>query len=245
MSDPVEANRVIDEREFNTHHLPHLLNYVIPIVPKGEWPASGVLVSAGGRHFVATAAHCIVGTFRVVKSLEPLQLHRSYEGRVRELRILGIERHASLDVGYVEIADPECAELGLEQLAFEAITEGTVQIVGYPQVLAHVDQRSLSIGQGTFGTSIIDRTANRILLSFPKSGWKLDGSGAWVESEFPHHPKGFSGGACFGVMKTPGLVERVEYKLLGIQYAWDKRSRELHAVPIKQWHEFLVDKAGL
>jgi hypothetical protein len=67
-------------------------------------------------------------------------------------------------------------------------------------------------------------------------------TGYWDESPFPETPKGFSGGACFGIVNPTSLVAHIEYKLLGIQYAWTKGRRGLHATSIKPWRELLVER---
>jgi len=50
---------------------------------------------------------------------------------------------------------------------------------------------------------------------YPKVGVKYDeGTGEWNESPFPKTPKGFSGGAIFGVAKKAGLIEQTVYNCL-------------------------------
>src|SRR5689334_10036453 len=49
-----------EDREFHTVHLPHLINYVVPVVQLKNGTVevgSGVLVGAVGKHFIATAKH--------------------------------------------------------------------------------------------------------------------------------------------------------------------------------------------
>src|SRR5262245_31534967 len=126
-----------ENREFYTLHLPHLISYVVPVVQskRGDVEVgSGVLVKVGKRHFVATAQHCIEADVRVVRSMAPF-LGSSTTG-TRELRILDRGSHESLDLGFLEIKDPECAELDWDQLSDERIGGGMVHVVGYPTVLA-------------------------------------------------------------------------------------------------------------
>jgi len=62
-------------REFYTLHLPHLISYVVPVLQSKNGRVeigSGVLVNADGRHFVATAKHCIDADVRVIRSTNPL-----------------------------------------------------------------------------------------------------------------------------------------------------------------------------
>ena len=240
-----------EHREFHSLHLPHLINYVVPVMQKKRTVeiGSGVLVRAGDQHFIATAKHCIdAEKVRVVRSKIPLRLQESGTSDTRELRILRKGWHDRLGLGFLEIADPECAELGWDQLCTRKITGGMVQIIGYPQVLTIPVETipgklmDISLCAGTFGTSLKDETDDRMTLDYPQVGMKYDeATGQWYESPFPKTPHGFSGGACFGVSKPPGVIARVEYNLLAIQYAWNERD-SVFAVPIKRWRELLVDR---
>jgi hypothetical protein len=238
-----------EDREFYTLHLPHLINYVVPVLQSkdgGIEIGSGVLVCASGRHFVATAKHCIDANVRVVRSAVPVQ--RTGTTKTMPLQIKDRGWHDSLDIGYLEIADPECAELSWEQLCNDRIVEGMAQFVGYPEVLVDaIHGRSgkltdVSIAAGTFGTTLTRETDDRMTFGYPKLGSKYDvATGTWHESPFPKTPRGFSGGACFGVAKPPGRIAQVQYKLMAIQYAWNKRD-SVFAVPIKRWCDLLTDR---
>jgi hypothetical protein len=53
-----------ENREFYTLHLPQLVNYVVPVIQLKDGKleiASGVLVRAAEKHFVATSKHCVDG----------------------------------------------------------------------------------------------------------------------------------------------------------------------------------------
>jgi hypothetical protein len=236
-------------REFYTLHLPSLIAYVVPVLQSkkgGIEIGSGVLVNASGRHFVATAKHCIDADVRVVRSTNPLQ--RVGTTHTRPLHILGRGWHDTLDLGYMEIADPECAELGWDQLCKDRIVSGMAQFVGYSEELLETIQTArgkltdVSLAAGTFGTTLKGETDDRMTFDYPKIGTKYDETtGAWHESAFPKTPRGFSGGACFGVANPPGLVAQVQYKLLAIQQAWNKRD-SVFAVPIKRWCELLTER---
>jgi Trypsin-like peptidase domain len=243
-----------EHREFYSLHLPQLINYVVPVVQKKRElkVGSGVLVRAGDRHFIATAKHCIdADKVRVVRSDIPLGPQGSGTSDARELRILGKSWHDRLDLGFLEIADPECAELGWDQLCTDKITGGRVHIVGYPQVLTIPTERfpgkltDISLCAGAFGTCVKEESDDRMILDYPRVGMKYDETtGEWHESSFPKTPEGFSGGACFGVAKPPGAIARLEYNLLAIQYAWNELD-SVFAVPIKRWRELLVDRGML
>lgn len=237
-----------EDREFYTVHLPHLVSYVVPVLQstkRGIEVASGVLVNAGGRHFVATAKHCIDANVRVVRSTNPLQPAGT---TCRPLHINGRGWHDTLDLGYLEIADPECAELCWDQLCNDRIASGLVQFVGYPEVLVKPILTSqgkltdVSLAVGTFGTSLKNETDDRMAFDYPKIGMKYDeATGTWYENPFPNSPRGFSGGACFAVAKPHGLIRQVQYKLLAIQYAWNERD-SVFAVPVKRWCELLTER---
>jgi hypothetical protein len=100
----------------------------------------------------------------------------------------------------------------------------------------------VSLAAGTFGTTLKEETDDRMTFAYPEIGTKYDAAtGTWFESPFPKTPRGFSGGACFGVAKPPGLIAQVQYKLLAIQYAWNERD-SVFAVPVKRWCELLTER---
>jgi hypothetical protein len=163
----------------------------------------------------------------------------------RLLHIINRGWHDTLDLGYLEIADPECPELGWDQLCNDQIVGGTVQFVGFPEVLVQAIETvpgklvDVSLATAAFGTTLKEETDNRMTFHYPRIGRRYEETtGTWCESTFPETPRGFSGGACFGVTKPPGLIMQVQYKLLAIQYAWNQRD-SVFAVPIKRWCELL------
>ena len=102
--------------------------------------------------------------------------------------------------------------------------------------------KDVSLAAGTFATSLKEETDDRMTFGYPKIGMKYDEArGTWHENPFPESPRGFSGGACFGVTKPPGLITQVQYKLLAIQYAWNERD-SVFAVPVKRWCELLTER---
>jgi hypothetical protein len=243
-----------EHQEFCTLHLPHLINYVVPVVLMENGKpqlGSGVLVGAGGRHFIATARHCIdaIGAkVWTMRSTKPLQRYPAPGTPIRKLRVLEKGWHDTLDLGYLEIADPECPELRWDQLCDSQITSGMVHFVGYPVVLADAVETvpgrlmDVSLTAATFGTGLTENSEDRMTFDYPVIGKRRDAKGEWIDSPFPETPKGFSGGACFGIVNPTSLVAHFEYKLLGIQYAWDKALRVVYATPIKRWCELLVER---
>lgn len=242
-----------ENREFHILHLPHLLNYVVAVMQMKEGRleiGSGVLLKAGDRHFIATARHCIDGQkVRVIRSESFEQLQRSGVSGSRELHIRESGWHDTLDIGYLEIANPHCAEMGWEQLSNDRITGGMVQVVGYPEVLTITVQTipgkltDISLCAGTFGTTLTKETPEQMTFNYPEIGKKYDPAmGTWHEAPFPKTPRGFSGGAIFGVAKQPGVIPQVEYKLLGIQYAWNENQRVVFATPIQRLKELLAER---
>lgn len=232
-----------DSREFNDLYLPDLLRYVVAVTQNPDELGSGVLVNVQGRHFVATAAHCInKKNPGVLFCASPVNLTTCVE--TRPLRIIQRGWHESLDIGYLEIQNPACAELTWDQLSPAKVLSGPLHIVGYPAAHVAIDfgRREITLAQGAFQTSLIEQTADYLKLNYPKEGAKYDGtSGEWVPGLFPPSPKGYSGGACFGVAKhtTVGGVEQIRYLLFGIQSCWLESERYVKAIPIKHWCDLL------
>jgi hypothetical protein len=134
------AKPVYDYQESRSVYLPNLINYVVPVIQerknKGAQIGSGVLVGAEGRHFIATAGHCIDAVdarVRAVRSSKPLRPHPAPNTPSRDLETLDRGWHDTLDLGYLVIADPECPELRWDQLCDRQIAEGLVHFVGYPK----------------------------------------------------------------------------------------------------------------
>lgn len=237
----MDAERYIT---FSRNYLPDLFNYVVPVVDGNEI-ASGVMVNVRGRHFVATAQHCIRHNPRVMRSEVRLEQNRIVQ--TRALRVIGRGWHDSLDIGYLEVEDAIGPELGWDQLSGKCVVEGAVHIIGYPEVLTQLDmsRKNVSLCVACFGTSVMEQTDEFLKLDYPKEGLKPNDAGELVKSEFPEHPRGFSGGGCFGVSSSTSDsgIEKIEYHLLGVQYEWHKGERWVKVVPIKRWCDLLTEKA--
>jgi hypothetical protein len=199
-------------REFSTHHLPKLTNYVVAVVSDGNNgpdAGSGTLVNVGGRHFVATAAHCIGRNTRVLASTRPLSPGLSAEVRALTVIRTGKMESETPDVGYLEIEDPKRPEVQWDQLSDERIVEGLIHIVGLPRVLDQIDKarREFSFGLGVFGSTLLEETDDYLKFAFPEKGTRYNpDTHQWEDSLFPPHPRGFSGGGCFGVSRREGSV---------------------------------------
>jgi hypothetical protein len=240
------------DEEFSRLHLPSLINYVVLVLQEPSEGAvsvgSGVLVKIGERHFLATAAHCLEGRIRVARSLTPLRADQGVEG-TRGLRVIRMGRHANrdLDVGFVEIADPLCPELSLDQFTSAGTEQSLARFIGYPSAMVErvsVDgkPRSIALTAASFGTSFIERTEDRLFFNYPEAVQRYDlATKTQIESQLPPTPHGFSGGACFSVREAESSVASLEYRLLGIQSAWLPQSRRLCVVPIERWLEMAAD----
>src|SRR5438270_3856158 len=108
---------------FATNHLPALLKYAVAIAHEDDdgtaCIGSGVFVTARGRHFIATAEHCIrrnpqvmVGDFHLIDDRIVAR---------NPLRILASRSHASLDIGLLEVESPNQPELQQTQLCCDRI----------------------------------------------------------------------------------------------------------------------------
>jgi hypothetical protein len=231
-----------ESAEFNNFHLPNLLRYVVAIFSGTGDLGSGVLVNVGGRHLVATAAHCIENRPQVMLCRSPVKLAGAVE--MRGVRVLDTVRHPNgdIDIGYLEIENPKVPEIGWRQLNWGPI-EGPVHIVGYPASHAKVDQpaRVITVGQNAFQTNLIEATPEYLKFHYPEHGSAYDAATrTWVPCPFPETPRGFSGGGGFCVCKQTTPVEFVEYRLIGIQSCWLKSERYVKVVPIKLWCDLVV-----
>jgi hypothetical protein len=223
-----------ESKEFNDLHLPHLLRYVAPIMWNPMNLGSSVLVNVGGRHFAASAAHCIKQ--RPVVMIAPTPVSHNNPVEMKPLFAKYSTFHNKVDIGYVEIDDPGCEAVTLDQISYapELLT-GQVHVVGYPATEANKDdiKREISLGINLFSTTIIEATPDYLKLHYPSKGTRYDAaSGTWSPSEFPRTPHGFSGGGVFVITKKLiGGLEVIEYKLVAIQSCWLESERYVKAIP--------------
>jgi hypothetical protein len=234
-----------DSKEFNDFHLPHLVQFVVPILWNPMNAGSGVLVDVQGRHFVASAAHCIQSNPLIQIYPTPINVRTPVE--TKTLRPRSTDWHKNVDIGYVEIEDPGSQALCWDQLSYapELLT-GQVHVIGYPKVNVKLDlrRREALFGLTTFSTSIIEATPDYLKLRYPVHGSRYDvASRTWIPAQFPETPHGFSGGGVFVVTKARiGGLEVVQYKLVAIQSRWMESERYVKAVPIAWWCDLLKSK---
>jgi hypothetical protein len=238
-----EVIRPMDEHpEFREHYLADLINYVTPILQKEPLElGSGVLINVQGRHFIATAAHCIDRVHRAIISEGRMRQSGTTEGR--DLRILRKRAHPTLDLGYLEIEDPRCGEVAWDQLCDHPPTDGIVHIAGYPitMVESETPLRQISIAAGVFSTSLVEDAPEYLKFAYPKEGHKYnEKTKTWSPSPFPETPKGFSGGGCFAVVGSiANGVQVRSYQLYAIQVSWDRAKRSVTAIPVRHWCDLL------
>jgi hypothetical protein len=233
--------------EFQKDHLPNLFKYVVPIAHENtdnrrESIGSGVLVNLNGRHYVATAAHCIKLNPRVLHDVFYMLAGRLHDDK--PVKIVDRGWHATLDVGFLQIDEPMSKELDESHLCVETVKEGTVHVIGHPRCEANVDPAKgpIEVKKCVFGSSVLEQSAAAMRLAYPVDGVRF-AKGQWWTEPFPETPHGFSGGGCFGVSYTTGPVVSYQYKLLAIQVSWHSGERWVEAVPIKQWLSLVSELA--
>jgi hypothetical protein len=247
---------VADEQlyaDFPSTYLPDLFKYVVPIVHEDddgkECLGSGVWVRVGDRHLIASARHCVERYPRLVLGDEfILQGGRILPKQTAAIRTKFL--HPVFDLGVLEIdSSSPPKELLTSQLSFDQIVGGSVHIVGHPICLSNLDVmngRRLLLTKATFCTVLVEASDACLKFAYPVEGQSYDTrQGKWIRAFFPTTPHGFSGGACFGVTKTSRAgLEIIEYKLLGIQYAWDESARHVKVIPIKHWVDLVTESYG-
>jgi hypothetical protein len=233
--------------DFSNSHLPDLFRYVTAIAhideDGNEAIGSGVFVQIHGRHFVATARHCIENNPRLL--LGDFSATRKGIVPDRPVQIIQSGWHETLDIGFLETTDLNHSELSESHLCFEKIVAGPVHVVGHPEDRQEVDKRrrEISLFKCAFGTTLIEETDVSMKFAYPVEGVRVGDNKQWEKVPFPKTPRGFSGGAVFGVSNTSrGNLQAIEYKLLGIQCSWSETARWVKAVPIKCWHELIMSR---
>jgi hypothetical protein len=225
---------------FIANYLPDLVNYVVPIFNGNNELGSGVVINDHGRHFVVTAKHCIEHQPRVFRPVARVENRK--EVGTRQIAVMRTVLHETLDIGYLQLEESSGSELTPSQLCSDRIVDGMVHVIGYPTALAYIDlpNKNASVSCGSFATTLIEEADEYLKLEYPRFGYRPNEAGQWEPSLFPETPKGFSGGGCFGVaFSTTGLIQTVEYKLLGIQSSWSEDGRWVKVIPIKHFSGLL------
>lgn len=237
-----------ESKEFNDHHLPHLLRYVVPILWNPMEAGSGVLLRIQDRHFVASAAHCIQSNPLIQIMPTSLNLHAPVE--TRTLRPIRSGWHAGHDIGWVEITDPGCEAVGWDQMFYSPeLFTGQVHVLGYPksEMTINFQKMEALFGLCTFSTGVMEAMPDYLKLHYPVTGSRYDeASGSWSHCPFPTTPHGFSGGGVFAVAKSlVGGMEVYQYKLVAIQSCWLESERYVKAISINILCDLLKSQAGL
>ena len=237
----------LDYAEVEKRYLPDLYQFIVPIAHErddgSECIGSGILVNLSGRHFIATAKHCIQHDPRVIHSrFFMVENQAGTQARFetdRPIRILKRGWHPTLDVGFLEVAEALACEMTEDQLCFAKLTAGSVFVVGHPvcRIERLRERRELILNRCSFGTMVLEATEDCWKLEYPIAGLRAE-NGEWLPGEPFPEPYGFSGGGCFGISKTlRGELAVIEYKLLGIQSSWHEWERRVNVIPINQWFD--------
>jgi hypothetical protein len=237
----------LDYTDVEKRYLPDLYRFIVPIAHEGddgtECIGSGVLVNLSGRHFIATAKHCIQHDPRVIHSgFIMVENQAGTQARLatdRPIRILKRGWHPTLDVGFLEVGEAIVPEMREDQLCFAKLTAGSVFVVGHPvcKIERCRERREFILNRCSFGTRVLEATDDCWKLEYPIAGLRA-ANGEWLQGEAFPDAKGFSGGGCFGISKTVRAgLEVIEYSLSGIQSSWHKGERWVKVIPIKQWFD--------
>jgi hypothetical protein len=242
-----EAHTLKEHEEFADTHLLNLKQYVVMVAHRGEFGdekiGSGVLVNIGGRHLVATAAHCIKDDPRVIPGNGFCLIDKSRFIGEQPVKILRRRWHNTLDVGFLELESACGSELQAAQMCSERIVGGSVYVIGNPASAAQVfsEKATIVVQRCCIGVLPLEQTHDALKFSYDQVGVRQGIDNQWREERVPDAP-GLSGGGIFGVANPSyGAILSIEYKLFGIQYAWPtsearaRGERWILAVPIQRW----------
>ena len=162
-------------------HYPEMYKYVVMIAHENEDTGvesvgSGVNVRWGGRHLIATAAHCIRRNPRVMRE------DKFYEGRDGRfaasppVRIIQRWTHPDLDIGFLEIGEALGEEMNEGQLFFGHIPNVPVHIIGYPVCRLQVDEqlKEKTLVKSVFATEVYEQTDSYVKLYYPVHGYRVE-----------------------------------------------------------------------
>lgn len=232
--------------EITMIHYPNIFPFNILIAHEDvdfgdESIGTGVMVGLGGRHLIATAAHCIKRNPRVMRETN-FFMDKQYKMRSEPpVRILGHCVHPRLDIGLLEVGEALGPEVREDQLYTgndeAALRAGMLSVIGHPGCRIDVDEarKEITLVKSVFGSHVTDMTDDWLKMDYPTTGFRMEGD-KWIEEPFIATPKGFSGGGCFGVSMS-GEVPTILYKLVGIQSSWHPGERWVEVVPIRPWLE--------
>ncbi len=131
--------------EFVGVHYPVIFEYVILIAHEDangiDCLGSGVKIAWGNRHFIATAAHCLKRTPRVIRDDKFCLTTENKVLTSPKTRILKSWMHDTLDVGCLEIDEALGAEMTEEQLHCNPVVDGFFHIIGIQTCRNEVNER--------------------------------------------------------------------------------------------------------
>jgi hypothetical protein len=251
MTEPKATSPSIEQvtEETSLAHYPELYRRVVMIVHEHEDTGtphqigSGVLVNVEGRHFVATAAHCIRRNPCVIREGQ-WNPNTSAPLPQRSAVIIRAGTHKLLDIGFLEVATVLGPEIGEEQLYFNQglalQPHWSLHVIGYPvKTIAKSEPlQMMTMRKKAFVSNMAEQADTYIKIYYPEVGYRLE-SGQWVETRFVETPHGFSGGGCFIISERPGEVAVLGHKLIGIQSCWYRESRLVEVIPIKPWYNMV------
>ena len=222
-----------------------------PGEPKNLKVGSGNIIKIKNQHFIATAAHNLHGL------QEATLVHQSNQCKIkiqgRKLNYKGGNSGDKIDVGYIELEEPEVGVLKVGQLTPESLgykfNEGDiVYINGNPGADLKVDHNAGNIGiKHICATTCIKGVCNEdeMYLDYPNDDSWFDENGEpYVRPE----PFGMSGGGiwatCVNKLKDDGSLDvwtGDDVKLIGIEHAWCKPGEYLVGTPIQHWINLIIE----
>jgi hypothetical protein len=244
------GGELVTENEVYGHTFPIVFSYTILLIrPDRKYnppfeAGAGVYVQIGGRHFIATAAHCM-------KEKVLIANEKGFEfPSKRTVTILNRGTDEDIDIGFLEIKpDEQFTALGrsfcsIDQIALsDLMADDMHHIVGYP--VGHWKQKGVltELVKCGFGSQFQEKEGEYLIFPFPKKeDWFRPVGDSFEKSTFIETPNGFSGGGLWAFTRVPEgelFVPAKHIKLRGIQSAWWIERRLLKCVPIQRWLELI------
>lgn len=237
-----------------------ILNYTIPIVSvdSGNFIiGGGVLVEIQRRLFVATAWHCIeAGPVILVDGMTLSYRNGLPVLPTPQVKIVRSGGDPKIDIGYLELESgkpvrtrTEHVPCTLEQLHTAPIpvthSDGApnlIHVVGWPAYTQEIQGTNIFQTLEGFITDHQRTEPPYLYFGFGERGTQWNESrGGWEEKPTPS-PHGFSGGGCWGILKSApdSLYDPTRQILLfAIQRSWDRATRVARAVLISEWLKLL------
>ena len=251
MTEPKATSPSVEQliKETELAHYPLLYRQVVMIVHEHEDTGApqqigaGVLANVEGRHFVASAAHCIRRNPRVIREAQWNQNTNALLPQQEAVIVQG-GTHKLLDIGFLEVATAIGPEISEEQLYFNPglalQPDWSLHVIGYPfKTIAKSESLQMTtMRKKSFISNMAEQTDTYIKIHYPKVGYRLENE-EWVEAPFVETPHGYSGGGCFVISEQPGEVAVLGHKLIGIQSSWNQKKRTVTVIPIRPWYDIV------